>query len=208
MDRPFEQRRDPLSVDLSGGGGHVVGGRRPAERQEHRCCALIVASLALTHTPREVQFYCLDFGGGSLGALRGLPHVGGVASRLDADQVRRTVAEVQALLDQRERVFAEHGIDSIATYRRPARQGRLADDAFGDVFLVVDGWPTLRSDFEDLEPIVTDLATRGLATASTSGRRRNRWMDFRPAVRDLFGTRLELRLGDPSDSMIGPAQPR
>jgi len=27
-------------------------------------------------------------------------------------------------------------------------------------------------------------------------------MDFRPAIRDLFGTRLELRLGDPSDSAL------
>jgi DNA segregation ATPase FtsK/SpoIIIE, S-DNA-T family len=27
-------------------------------------------------------------------------------------------------------------------------------------------------------------------------------MDFRPAIRDLFGSRLELRLGDPSDSMV------
>jgi ESX secretion system protein EccC len=29
-----------------------------------------------------------------------------------------------------------------------------------------------------------------------------RWTDFRPAVRDLFGSRLELCLGDPSDSLL------
>jgi S-DNA-T family DNA segregation ATPase FtsK/SpoIIIE len=27
-------------------------------------------------------------------------------------------------------------------------------------------------------------------------------MDFRPGIRDLFGSRLELRLGDPTDSMV------
>ncbi len=37
-----------------------------------------------THTPAEVQFYCLDFGGGGLFALGELPHVGGVAGRQDA----------------------------------------------------------------------------------------------------------------------------
>ena len=26
----------------------------------------LICSLALLHTPREMQFYCLDFGGGSL----------------------------------------------------------------------------------------------------------------------------------------------
>ena len=33
-------------------------------------------------------------------------------------------------------------------------------------------------------------------------RRSSRWADFRAAMRDLFGTRLELRLGDPIDSEI------
>ena len=38
----------------------------------------LICALALTHTPAEVQVYCLDFGGGGLAALRDLPHVGGV----------------------------------------------------------------------------------------------------------------------------------
>ena len=69
----------------------------------------IITGLALTHTPQEVQVYCLDFGGGSLGALRDLPHVGGVAGRQDALMVRRTVSEVSQLLNTREARFAEHG---------------------------------------------------------------------------------------------------
>ncbi|MFD1152371.1 type VII secretion protein EccCa, partial [Saccharothrix hoggarensis] len=68
VERPFEQRRDPLELDLSGAAGHVlvVGGPRSGRSTALRT---VVASLALTHTPREVQFYCLDFGGGLLGAL-------------------------------------------------------------------------------------------------------------------------------------------
>ena len=38
------------------------------------------------------------------------------------------------------------------------------------------------------------------ATASTWSSPLHRWMELRPALRDLFGTRLELRLGDPTDS--------
>ncbi len=90
----------------------------------------------------------------------------------------------------------------MAAYRRPRAAGRFADDPFGDVFLVVDGWPTLRGEFEDLEPMVTDLATRGLSYGIHVVAAAPRWMDFRPAIRDLFGTRLELRLGDPTDSMV------
>jgi S-DNA-T family DNA segregation ATPase FtsK/SpoIIIE len=70
------------------------------------------------------------------------------------------------------------------------------------VFLVVDGWLTLRSEFEDLEPVVAELANRGLGFGIHLIATCTRWMEMRPALRDMFGTRLELRLGDPSDSAI------
>ncbi|HEX5495460.1 MAG TPA: type VII secretion protein EccCa, partial [Mycobacteriales bacterium] len=201
VDKPFEQRRDPLWVDLSGAAGHVgvVGGPQSGKSTMLRT---LITSFALTHTPEEVQFYCLDFGGGGLGSLSGLPHVGGVAGRLDADQVRRTVAEVTGLLEAREKEFAERGIDSIATYRRLRRDGTLAGDSYGDVFLLVDGWLTVRQDHEALEATITNLAGRGLGFGVHVVIATNKWSEFRPGIRDLLGTRLELRLGDPYESEI------
>jgi S-DNA-T family DNA segregation ATPase FtsK/SpoIIIE len=207
VDRPFEQRRDPLWVDLAGGAGHVAVAGAPRSGKSTVLLSLI-SSLALIHTPAEVQFYVLDFGGGSLGPLAGLPHVGGVASRLQGDQVRRTVAEIRSLLEQREREFAERGIDSIASYRALREEGSFSGDGFGDVFLVVDGWLTLRQDYEELEPVVTALAARGLGYGIHLVAATSKWSEFRPAVRDLFGTRLELRLGDPYESEIGRAAAR
>ncbi|TCC18631.1 type VII secretion protein EccCa [Kribbella sindirgiensis] len=201
VDKPLEQRRDPLVVDLSAGAGHavVVGGPRSGKSTAIRA---LVSALALTHTPREVQFYCLDFGGGSLGALREFPHVGGVAPRLDVGAVRRTIAEVQQLLTVRERYFAENGVESMASYRERRAAGEFADDPWGDVFLVVDGWPVLRSDFEDLEATLGEIAGRGLAYGVHVIASCSRWFDLRGTIRDLFGTRIELRLGDPSDSVV------
>ncbi|MDT0343958.1 type VII secretion protein EccCa, partial [Streptomyces litchfieldiae] len=90
VDRPFHQRRDPLRLNLAGAGGHVavVGGPHGGKSTAVRS---LIASLALRHTPDEVQFYCLDFSG-TLFPFAGLPHVGGVAGRLDAELVNRTVA--------------------------------------------------------------------------------------------------------------------
>ena len=207
VDRPFEQRRDPLWVDLAAGAGHVAvaGGPRSGKST---VVASLISSLALIHTPAQAQFYVLDFGGGTLSTLAGLPHVGGVASRLQGDRVRRTVAEVRARLEQREREFGRLGIDSIATYRALRAEGAIPGDGFGDVFLVVDGWLTLRQDYEELEQAVTALAARGLGYGIHLVAATNKWSEFRPAVRDLFGTRLELRLGDPYESEIGRAAAR
>ena len=201
LDRPYEQRTDPLVLDLSGGGGHVavIGGPRSGKSNLLR---VLIASLALTNTPLQAQFYCLDFGGGALGSLRGLPHVGGVAERRDASGVRRTVAEVRQMLVEREIHFAEHGVDNIAAYRKAKQDGKFADDPHGDVFLIIDGWLTLRNEFDDLEDVVTDLATRGLNYGVHVVATSARWFDLRQGIRDQFGTRLELRLGDTGDSFL------
>ncbi|MEU4214455.1 type VII secretion protein EccCa [Actinoplanes sp. NPDC026623] len=206
IDKPREQLRDVMWLQLGGAAGHVaiVGGAQSGKSTALRS---LVCGLALTHTPAEVQVYCLDFGGGSLGTLKDLPHVGGVYGRLDSVGVRRTVGEVSTLLNDRERLFGDLGIDSMPSYRRRrAAQAGLnngADtDPFGDVFLVVDGWTTLRKDYDELEGVLTDIATRGLSYGIHVVTSAPRWMDYRPAIRDLFGSRVELRLGDPTDSIV------
>jgi S-DNA-T family DNA segregation ATPase FtsK/SpoIIIE len=199
VDMPFEQRRDLLWADFSaaGGNGIIVGGPRSGKSTLVRT---LVSALALTCTPLEAQVYCLDFGGGSLATLEKLPHVGGVAAARDPDRVVRAVAEVNAMLGAREAAFAELGIDSMATARE--HRDPHGRQVFADVFLVIDGWITFREKHENLEEVITSLTRRGLGYGIHVIVAANRWMDVRPAMRDLLGTRLELRLGDPSDSEI------
>ncbi len=200
VDRPREQRRDTLTVELGGAAGHVavVGGPRSGKSTLLRT---VVTSMALTTTPLESQFFVLDFGGGTFSPLARLPHVAGVGTRSEPDVVRRIIAEVTGIVDRREAYFRAHGIDSIETYRSRRAAGR-ADDGYGDVFLVVDGWATLRADFDDLEIELQQLAGRGLTFGLHLVTGAARWADFRAAMRDVFGTRLELRLGDVMDSEI------
>ncbi|GAA3141867.1 hypothetical protein GCM10020001_075810 [Nonomuraea salmonea] len=109
---------------------------------------------------------------------------------------------MRGVLERRERLFVERGIDSMATYRRMVASGAYEGDGWGDVFLVVDGWATLRQEYEQLEPDLGDLVTRGLGFGVHVVGTANRWLEFRAGVRDLLGTRLELRLGDAFDSEI------
>ncbi|MFF6999956.1 type VII secretion protein EccCa [Streptomyces sp. NPDC008313] len=203
VDKPYEQRRDPLWVDFSGAAGHmqIVGGPQSGKSTLLRT---LIASFALTHTPHEVQFYGLDFGGGGMAAVAGLPHVGGVASRLDPERVRRTVAEVYGVMTRREEYFRSSGVSSIAEFRTRRARGDISvtDQPWGDVFLVIDGWGNFRTEYEGLEPVVLDIAARGLGYGIHVVLTASRSMEVRSNLKDHLMNRLELRLGDTMDSEL------
>ncbi|WP_296139524.1 type VII secretion protein EccCa [uncultured Tessaracoccus sp.] len=202
IDRPRHQRRDPWVIDFSGSGGNmgVVGGPQAGKSMALRAA---IAGLALTHTPQEVGFYCLDFGGGGLISMRDLAHVGSVTGRLDVDRVRRTVAELTSLRGHRELQFAELGIDSMQTYRRGRADGSIPPDRFPtDVFLVIDGWATLKTEFEMIEPQVQALASGGLGFGIHLWVGASKWSEIRAATKDMLQSHVELKLGDAFDSEV------
>ena len=202
VDLPFEQRRDIWWVDLSAGSGNVavVGGSRSGKSTT---VATLVLAAAVRNCPDRLWVYCVDLGGGALAQLSGLPHVGGVAHRGDPERIRRTVAEVAGELRRRQAAFHAAGIVSVeqARGRTVTRRGREVAE-YPDILLVVDGWQVLRTEFEDLEPTVTAMAADGLAFGVHVLVTASRWAGIRPALRDALGTRIELRLGDPTDSTI------
>ena len=191
-DVPLEQRREYYSVDLSGAGGHVavIGGPLSGKSTALRS---LVMGLALTRTPVEVQVYVIDLGGGTFSTMLDLPHLAGVATRDEPDVVAWIMAEVSALLDDRERFFKANRIDSIQTYRHERAAGRL-DDGYGDVFLIIDGWSTLKTDFEDISTRIMAIAPRALARGANDACRAiaEAWTGPQGPKLRLLPTRIDL----------------
>ncbi|GHE66157.1 type VII secretion protein EccC [Streptomyces longispororuber] len=201
LDDPAKQWQGLWTLDLTVAGGHVavIGGPQSGKTTLLRTLTL---ALALTHTPEEVAVYGLDLVGGGLTALAGLPHVGGVASRADHERLARTVAELTAQLALREEVFREHGIDSLDRLRSLRAHGELPELGSTDLVLLVDGFGALREEFTDLDDAIADLLKRGGGYGIHVVAGMLRWNDVRIATQSLFGTRVELRLNDPSDSTV------
>ena len=206
MDEPRRHLQGVWGVDVSGAGGNIAIGGAP-QTGKSTLLQTLVLSAAATHTPRQVQFYCIDLGGGGLIYLDDLPHVGGIATRTEPDRVMRVVAETHAVMRQREAAFKEHRVGSIAMYRqlREDPNHPVAEDPFGDVFLVIDGWPAFVAEFPDLEAPVQGLAAQGLAFGVHIVATTTRWTDLRSRVRDYLGTKIEFRLGDVNDTQIDRA---
>ncbi|MET1004742.1 MAG: type VII secretion protein EccCa [Propionibacteriaceae bacterium] len=204
LDDPAHQRQTVWELDLNRAGGNVLIVGAPSAGRT-TLLRTIAASLALTHHPHEAVFHALDLLGSNLTGLDALPHSGGVAVRREPEVVRRTVEEITAYLHEREELFHRHGADNLAAARRLAESGTSSDlDArmLADVVLLIDGYGQLNDDFEEMADAVTDLVRRGggygihvVATVS-------RWNEVRINQQTLFGTRIELRLGDPQESSV------
>jgi DNA segregation ATPase FtsK/SpoIIIE, S-DNA-T family len=201
VDRPYQQRRDRLVLDLADAAGHVavVGGPRAGKSFALRT---VLLALALTHTPAELGVHVLDFGGGGLSALAGLPHVGTITDRQQPDVVRRVVAELTGVLARRERLFRDAGVGSVEEFRRRRAAGEFPDEPATDLLLVVDGYLVLRGEFDDLEARLLPFAAQGLSYGLHLAVSAGRWSELRPALKDMIGSRVELRLGEPAESEV------
>ncbi len=203
MDEPRRHRQEVWGIDVSAAGGNIAIGGAP-QSGKSTFLQTMVLSAAASHSPRQVQFYCIDLGGGGLMYLEDLPHVGGVATRSEPDKVNRAVAEMKALLRQREVTFKQYRVASMSAYRelRDTPNHPASSDPFGDAFLIIDGWPAFVSEFPDLEPIVQDIAGQGLAFGVHTVIATPRWTELKSRVRDYLQTKVEFRLGDVNETQV------
>ncbi|MGL4172681.1 MAG: type VII secretion protein EccCa [Actinomycetota bacterium] len=206
LDDPARQRQSTWELDLTQAGGHVLIVGAPSSG---RTTALrtIAAAIALTHHPSEAIIHAVDLLGSNLAPLAGLPHVSGVAVRMDVEVVRRTLEEVNAYLVEREELFRRYGITDIGAARRLAEAGTtgFADLMLADVVLLIDGYGQLAEEFAEVADKVTDLVRRGGAYGIHLVATVSRWNEVRLNQQTFFGTRIELRLGDPQESSVGSA---
>jgi S-DNA-T family DNA segregation ATPase FtsK/SpoIIIE len=202
VDLPAQQIQRPLVLDLAGAHGHLALVGAPQTGKSTTLRTALVAAM-LTHTPDELQFYCIDHGGGALQGLEGAPHVGGVAGRHDEERTRRALAQVHQLIGVRERLFEQLGISSMADFRRLRADGALPEGVgAADVVLVIDNWGAVRADDEDADAVVNDISARGLGVGVHLMLTANRWAEIRTSLRDNIGGRIELRLNEPAESEV------
>ncbi|GFG75757.1 type VII secretion protein EccCa [Mycobacterium botniense] len=204
IDRPFKHDQPPWTVETSGSGSNVLilgaGGAGKTTALQTLIC-----SAALTHTPEQVQFYVLAYSGTALTTVAGLPHVGGVAGPTDPYGVRRTIAEVLGLVRDRKRSFLEYDVPSMEVFRRRkfgGDPGRVPDDGFGDVYLVIDNYRALAEENEVLIEQVNQIINQGPSFGVHVIVTADRESELRPPVRSGFGSRVELRLAAVEDAKL------
>jgi S-DNA-T family DNA segregation ATPase FtsK/SpoIIIE len=175
MDDPARQRQPPLAPDL-GSGGHLFFCGRPGSGKSTALRTLIT-SLAMDHSPTELQLYCLDFGSRALQVFEELPHTGAVIYPDESERIRRLFRWLLEQLDRRKRWLARNHLATLAS----AHARGDTSETPAALVIVVDNLDSLDSSYlNDLleeNPLVR-LAREGqavgihLVMAGSSGLRR------------------------------------
>ncbi|MDQ1686921.1 MAG: segregation ATPase FtsK/SpoIIIE, family, partial [Frankiaceae bacterium] len=200
VDEPHLQRQVPLTIDLPSTGSLLVFGTSGAGKTV--ALRTMAATLASTHSPRDLNVYGLDFAGRGLQSIEALPHCGSVVPGEDEERVARLVNLLRRTIDTRSRLFADRRVASLADHQRLHPEVQLPrivvllDSYAGfvetydrvDVGALVDALPRL----------VADGRTAGVHFVITADRR-----SAVPAtVASLIAERVILRMASEDDYLM------
>lgn len=210
IDKPFEGIRDIYIIDFNKGSGHVgiAGAIRTGKSMLLRT---LIMSLVLTHTPLELQIYCIDLSGNSFNMLNDLLHIGAVATKSEIDKIMRIFYHINSIINVRESIFQKYSLDNLLQYRELLSTNQLSKEFINEysqysnvIILIFDGWTVVKSEMHFIEELMLSVMNRGSKYGVHVVISTLRWSDIKSTVRDLLSTRIEFKLGDHLDSDINP----
>lgn len=165
-----------LDVHERFGGPHgLIAGTTGSGKSELIQTYLI--SLCLCYSPREVNFFIIDYKGGGTGnALRDLPHCAGVISNLSGSQIKRAMSAIRSENAQRQMLLGRYGVAHIDEYNRRRRNSKDLRP-LPHLLLIIDEFAELRKEEPDFMQEIISLSAVGrslgihliLATQKPSG---------------------------------------
>lgn len=193
----------PLMADLADDGPHaLVGGTTGSGKSE--LLRTMVASLAATYSPEQVNFVLVDYKGGSaFDACASLPHVVGLVTDLDDRLAERALRCLEAELRHREQMLRDQGATDLAHYRTLAHAGGgTPRPSLARLIVIIDEFAALATELPGFMDALVSVAQRGrslgmhlvLATQRPAGA-------VSANIRTNTALRIALRVLDAADSV-------
>ncbi|WP_209020456.1 FtsK/SpoIIIE domain-containing protein [Nocardioides sp. 1609] len=165
IDEPEAQRQPELTVDFAAVGHLLVHGASGSGKTELLRSAALSASLADTFGRYGVApyVYGIDFAGGGLAAISGVPTVEAIVGEAQLGRVMRLIRLLRRTMDERAQALAARGCADLDDL---ARQGA----ALPRVYVLVDNLPSLVETLETSGGVAPKHVER-LQTVLQNGRR-------------------------------------
>ena len=193
----------PLMADLASDGPHaLVGGTTGSGKSE--LLRTLVASLAATYSPEQVNFVLVDYKGGSaFDACASFPHVVGLVTDLDDRLAERALRCLEAEIRYREQALRDKGAADLAHYRsRAEEEAGQPWPPLARLVVIIDEFAALANELPGFMDSLVSVAQRGrslgmhlvLATQRPAGA-------VSANIRTNTALRIALRVLDPADSV-------
>ncbi|MDE0579461.1 MAG: FtsK/SpoIIIE domain-containing protein [bacterium] len=193
----------PVLADLAADGPHaLIGGTTGSGKSE--LLRTMVASLAVTYSPEQINFVLVDYKGGSaFDQCASLPHVVGLVTDLDDRLAERALRCLEAEIRHREQVLRDRGATDLAHYRSRAKTG--TDQPWPPLprlVVIIDEFAALAAELPGFMDSLVNVAQRGrslgmhlvLATQRPAGA-------VSANIRTNTALRIALRVLDAADSI-------
>ena len=109
FDDPNNQRQDLLYLDLTKDGNTSIYGSSGSGKE--LLFSSVIYSLVTSHTPEEVNIYIMDFGSGTLGNFRNIPHVGDIILPTEEEKIKNMFRMIETELEKRKNLFVDYNGD-------------------------------------------------------------------------------------------------
>ncbi len=200
VDLPAVQQQKPWFIDMARQGGHVlVAGASGAGKSVF--LRTLITSLAQTHTPAQLHFYLIDFGGQALRVFEKLPHVGGLFNESDDDYIRRLLRKLNGIIEERKQFCMNNQIEDFLSYqRRRAENPTLSE--LPAVVLVIDRFIDFKQAYDREMDLLLSIARHGRTYGVYLVLSVDRPVAVPMQLMSLIETRIGLRLVELTDSLI------
>ena len=193
----------PVVADLAADGPHaLIAGTTGSGKSE--LLRSMVASLAATYSPEQVNFVLVDYKGGSaFDECASFPHVVGLVTDLDDRLAERALRCLEAELRHRELVLRDRGATDLAHYRSRSNAGAdLPWPPLARLVVIIDEFAALTAELPGFMDSLVSVAQRGrslgmhlvLATQRPAGA-------VNANIRTNAALRIALRVLDAADSV-------
>jgi DNA segregation ATPase FtsK/SpoIIIE, S-DNA-T family len=200
IDLPMEQRQVPWFIDMPRMGGHILVAGASGSGKSVFLRTLIM-SLAQTHTPAQLHFYLVDYGGQALRVFEKLPHVGGVFNESDDDYIRRLLHKLNGIIDERKQFFMANQIDDFQSYqRRRSEKSPLA--ALAAVVLVIDRFIDFKQVYDKEMELILSIVRYGRTYGVYLVLSADRPVAVPMQIVSQIEIRIGLRMVEVNDSLI------
>lgn len=157
LDIPATQEQPPYELDFLASGHLAVYGSTGSGTSTF--IQMVTYSMALRYSPDWFRLVVMDFDGGSLIGLSGMPHCIGYATGDDPGRIEQTIAYLQKLISERRALFAEYSCANYESYIAASGHSMPL------VLMILDNYAVFRENMYPLE----DKLIRVIAAAENCG---------------------------------------